>query len=688
MARFFNGKEVELLAPTGTFEIFKQVIGENCDAVYFGGPSLNMRLMRKGFNFSLEEITEAVKIAHSLGKKVYVTVNNLLNEGELEEAQAYLRFLESAGPDAIIVQDFAVLSLILEMGLNIKVHSSVMMNVHNVEMVLALQEMGVTRVVTSREMDLMTTRYLQQATGMELEYFVHGDMCSVHGANCYFSSMVFGMSSNRGKCLKPCRWDYRVKKDGNVYPAEYPLAVKDMFMYEHIPELIHGGITSFKIEGRMRDASFVIMLVKAYGDAIDRYINDPVGFDRSRDTKLLYENRKRDFSTGYAFGRPGLSNINRRYEGTGKFYSTGKVFSTPTEERELGEKRVEAIREALVAVAHEKKGAARQNGVVAGVSVHVNNMAQAKAALEAGADHLYLSGDVFEPDRPFTKEDVKELAALKGNAKLYLGLPRMMTEQHFDLYEGLLFGERLPIDGLLVTNLGAIRKFAGKGYPVVGDFNLNVYNRLSADFYRGLGVGRLTASMELPLKDLAGLLAHAPGPLEAIVHGSPAIMYMEHDLYENAEVYQAIAEEDNHYVDNSILVLKTDKGENPVYRDVHGRNHLMMAKELCLMPVVKELLEAGLSVFRIEGATYKPEQLAEIVRTYKAALANPDAAREQFDRMTPVYAGYTLGALQFDGGSASGAAGAGEAASANESEDVATVDAANGVQAEVAASRA
>ncbi|GJM83090.1 hypothetical protein HMSSN139_55860 [Paenibacillus sp. HMSSN-139] len=247
------------------------------------------------------------------------------------------------------------------------------------------------------------------------------------------------------------------EKDGNVYPAEYPLAVKDMFMYEHIPELIHGGITSFKIEGRMRDAAFVVMLVKAYGDAIDRYINDPVGFDRSRDTKLLYENRKRDFSTGYAFGRPGLSNINRRYEGTGKFYSTGKVFSTPTEERELGEKRVEAIRQALAAVGDEK-GMTGNNGAPVGVSVHVNNMAQAKAALEAGADHLYLSGDVFEPDRPFTKEDVKELAALKGNAKLYLGLPRMMTEQHFDLYEGLLFGERLPIDGLMVTNLGAIRK--------------------------------------------------------------------------------------------------------------------------------------------------------------------------------------------------------------------------------------
>ncbi|GJM83091.1 hypothetical protein HMSSN139_55870 [Paenibacillus sp. HMSSN-139] len=190
--------------------------------------------------------------------------------------------------------------------------------------------------------------------------------------------------------------------------------------------------------------------------------------------------------------------------------------------------------------------------------------------------------------------------------------------------------------------------------------------------------------MELPLKDLTGLLAHAPGPIEAIVHGSPAIMYMEHDLYENAEVYQAIAEEDNHYVDNSILVLKTDKGENPVYRDVHGRNHLMMAKELCLMPVVKELLAAGLSVFRIEGATYKPAQLAEIVRAYKAALADPESAGEQFARLTPVYAGYTLGALQFDGGSASGAAGAGASEAGNAAEE----DAAAGAQAEVAASQA
>jgi len=643
MARYFNGKEVELLAPAGTLEIFKEVIQANCDAVYFGGPSLNMRLMRKGYNFTREDIVEAAKIAHSLGKKVYVTVNNLLNENELDEARDYLRFLESAGPDALIVQDFAILELIKEMNLSLDVHSSVMMNVHNVEMVKALQGMGVTRVVTSREMDLQNTRYLKATTGIEIEYFVHGDMCSVHGANCYFSSMVFGMSSNRGKCMKPCRWDYRIKKDGYVYPAEYPLAVKDMYMYENIPELIHGGITSFKIEGRMRDTAFVLMLVNAYGDAIDRYIADPIGFERAQDSKLLFENRKRDFSTAYAFGTPGLANINKRYEGTGKFYSTGKVFSTPTAERELNEKRVADIRGKLAEVR-------KPSTTVAEVSVHVNNVAQAKAALAAGADHIYLSGDVFEPDHAFTRAEINELAEIKGKAKIYICLPRMMDELQFEMYDGLIAGERLPIDGIMVTNLGAIHKFANSGYPLIGDFNLNVYNRISAGFYHRLGVERLTASMELPLNDLAALLDHTELPIEAIVHGSPALMYMEHDLYENTEVYQPIAEEDNHFVDNNILVMKTDKGENPVYRDVHGRCHLMMAKELCLMPAVRELLEAGLSVFRIEGATYKPEQLQQIVSAYKAAIASPDTAAERFDEMNPVYAGYTLGALQFDGG--------------------------------------
>ncbi|MBY3622387.1 U32 family peptidase [Acinetobacter sp. CUI P1] len=641
MARYFNGREIELLAPAGTFEIFKEVIQSRCDAVYFGGPVLNMRMMRKGYNLSHEEIVEALDIAHRLDKKVYITVNNLFSEEDVEEAREYLRFLDGARPDALIVQDMAVLELIREMELNLPIHSSVMMNVHNLEMIYALRDLGVSRVVTSREMDLQTAKLLGQRSGMELEYFIHGDMCSVHGANCYFSSHVFGMSSNRGKCMKPCRWDYRVKKDGYVYPAEYPLAVKDMFMYEHLPELIESGITSFKIEGRMRDKEFMVMLANSYGEAIDRYIDDPIGFDRTVDTKELYNNRKRDFSTAYAFGKPGLANINRRYEGTGKFYSTGKVFSTPTAERELSEKRVEQLRERLAEVEQPQKTKAK-------LAVRVNNMDQARMVLELGVDSLYLPGDVFEPDKPFTKRDIKELGELKGDSKIYLGLPRMMTELHFDQYDQLLGGERLPIDGLIVTNLGAIRRYNNTGYPLIGDSNLNVYNHLSAQLYTNLGLTQLSVSPEMTLEHFATFASSCKTPLEVVVHGTPALMYMEHDLYANTELMEPIAEEDNQYVHNNVLVLKTDKGENPVYRDQHGRCHLLFAKELCYLPLLSEMSGLGISSFRIEGATYSVEQLREIIVSYQQAINGSDSGNDMLGSLKPVYAGYTLGSLQFN----------------------------------------
>ncbi|MEC0172407.1 U32 family peptidase [Paenibacillus graminis] len=641
MARFFNGKEIELLAPAGTFDIFTAVVESGCDAVYFGGPVLNMRMMRKGYNLSHEEIIEALAMAHKLDKKVYITVNNLFSEDDVEEARAYLQFLDEARPDALIVQDMAVLELIREMGLTVPIHASVMMNVHNLEMIYALRELGVSRVVTSREMDLQTAKLLGQKSGMELEYFVHGDMCSVHGANCYFSSQVFGMSSNRGKCMKPCRWDYRIKRDGYVFPAEYPLAVKDMFMYEHLPELIESGITSFKIEGRMRDKEFMVSLVNSYSDAIDRYIEDPIGFDRTVDTKELYKNRKRDFSTAYAFGKPGLVNINRRYEGTGKFYSTGKVFSTPTAERELSESRVLELRGRL-AQAGKAPVAAPE------LAVRVNNMPQARLVIEMGADSLYLPGDVFEPDRPFTKQDIKELGAIKGQTKLYLGLPRMMNELHFNQYDHLLNGERLPIDGLMITNLGAVRRYRAAGYPMIGDANLNVYNHLSAGLYAGMGLEKLTVSPEMTMEHFAAFTSRCDLPLEVVVHGTPALMYMEHDLYENTEVMEPIAEEDNLYVSNDVLVLKTDKGENPVYRDQYGRCHLLFSKELCYLPMLKEMSGLGIASFRIEGATYSTEELRAIITAYQAAISSTDQQKDLLGGLTPVYAGFTLGSLQFN----------------------------------------
>ncbi|QDX92911.1 U32 family peptidase [Brevibacillus laterosporus] len=641
MARYFNEKEIELLAPAGTFEIFQTIVEANCDAIYFGGPVLNMRLMRKGYNLTHEELEQAIQIAHDRGKRVYITVNNLFDEADVEEAKTYLRFLDSIRPDGLIVQDMAIFPLIQEQKLTVPLHSSVMMNVHNLEMIEALKTLGVTRVVASREMDLQTAKQLQALTNMEFEYFVHGDMCTVHGANCLYSSMLFGNSSNRGRCMKPCRWDYRVKKDGYVYPTEYPLAAKDMYMYEHIPELIESGITSFKIEGRMRDKEFLVTLINSYGDAIDRYIDDPIGFDRCKDKQSLFENRKRDFSTGYAFGKPGLDYINRRYEGTGKFYSTGKVFSTTTEEREIREQRIDALQEAFKAYHNPAKAKGE-------LCVRVNNQEQAEIAIAEGVEHIYLAGDVFLPDLPFTKNQIKQLVAKKGTSKIYLGMPRMMFGLQFDQYNQFVANLDVELDGLVVTNIGAMHKFKPYGLPMVSDLSLNLYNHKAVELYQQFGMTRAFASVELKQKNLVEFVQQSPLPTEVLVHGSPVVMYLEHDLYENTREMEPIAEEDNKYVDNKYLVLLTDKGENPVYCDQFGRNHLTTAKELCLLPVINDLLAVGVSHFRIEGATYTTEQLRTIIRLYQEALQHPERSMELYEKTTPIYAGYTLGTLSFD----------------------------------------
>lgn len=224
----------------------------------------------------------------------------------------------------------------------------------------------------------------------------------------------------------------------------------------------------------------------------------------------------------------------------------------------------------------------------------------------------------------------------------------MMTELHFDQLSQLLSGERLPVDGLLVTNLGAIRRFKDMGYPMVGDVNLNVYNHLAAELYTGLGLQRLTVSPEMTLEHFAAFTSRSDLPLEVVVHGTPALMYMEHDLFENTEVMEPIGEEDNQFVGNNVLVLKTDKGENPVYRDQYGRCHLLFAKELCYLPMLDEMNGLGISTFRIEGATYSITELRTIITAYQAAIGGKGDKADILGGLKPVYAGYTLGSLQFN----------------------------------------
>lgn len=610
--RYFGGKAIELLAPAGNESILEGIVRTKCDAVYFGGQSLNMRMIRKGYNFSDEALARAVKLCHLHDKKAYITVNNLIDEGEIGEARRFLSYLNDIRPDGLIVQDMAILKLIQEMNLDLEIHASVMMNVHSVPMIEALKKEGLTRIVASREMPLAEVARIKSEVDIEVEYFTHGDMCIAHGAQCYYSSLLFGMSSNRGKCLKPCRWWFEGEK-GN---PTYPMAVKDMCMYPYLPEMIEAGVTSFKIEGRMREKDFICNLINVYGEALDRYIEDPVGYDRYKDYQQIVEHRKRDLSVSYAFGKPGISNINARNEGTGKIFSTGKMFSTPTQEPPMDDRALKAIE----ALTHERPVVTKEHKL----SIKVNHPEVAGAILEEGYDRIYISGDTFKIHDPLSIASLRQLkkavTACEGQApEIYLGLPRMMTRLDYEKYNQWLPKVKEDIDGLLVGNLGSLEAYQSLGLPVVGDYGINLYNHKAWDFYKARGLSQQTASIELKGQALLDLLDQT-NTVEVVTYGRVPVMFFEHD-FQGEET-------------SPVTMLRNEAGVFEIYKDYNERSSLMSRQYLSYLPIVKYL---NASMLRYEAQTDSVETIKATTQKIKAALKG----------QVTMASNETLGALTF-----------------------------------------
>ena len=624
MYREVNGKPLELLAPAGTFEIFKGVINAACDAVYCGGQILNMRLIRKGYNLKDEELKEAVYLANERGKKIYITVNTLLDSGELAQTKKYLDFLEEIKPHGLIIQDTALLDLVRQKGISIPLHSSVMMNVHNLDMIRFLEKQGITRVVLSREMSLREVKSISLQTNMELEYFTHGDMCVTHGSQCLYSSALFGMSSNRGRCLKPCRWAF--SRPGCPEEKPFPLAVKDLSLYSHLSDMILAGISSFKIEGRMRQKEFIVDLINRYGTALDRFLEDPLAGSYP-ESDSMDPFKKRDYSTAYAFGNPGIDNINSRGEGTGQFYSTGKMFSTPAEEKEI--------------VFTPEKSAPeppRRTGSGLKMSVRVNSAAQAGLALKRGADRIYISAEPFAPEKPLSLEKLNGLAreCRDAGTELYLGLPRMMSDEQCDLFR-FYFSKDPGVSGVLAGHSGILEMVDPKECHIICDTPMNIYNSQAVKFYTDRGASEWTPSLELPYKSLLELPAGAvqlgcKEPGEIVLHGLPTMMYMDHDVSRTKEALTELV------TPVSRLILR---------RDWWNRYHLLAQKELTLLPKLPELIENGYRRFRLELQAYNIEASEEIIKFCRTCLDDPARVSELLTALTPRGGGFTYGAHQF-----------------------------------------
>lgn len=266
----------ELLLPAGNLKKLKTALYFGADAVYVGGKNFSLRAFAD--NFSLDELKEGIEYAHSLGKKVYVTANIFAKNSDLEEAGGYFEFLQQAGADAVLISDVGLLSLCKEKAPSLTVHLSTQANTTNLLAVRFWQGLGVKRVVLARELSLDEIRAIHDAVpDMELEAFVHGAMCVSYSGRCLLSSYFTERNSNRGECVQPCRWNYRLtekRKDVSVDVEEdgrgtYFMNSCDLRLLSRLPDLIDAGITSFKVEGRMKSEFYVATVATAYRRALD-----------------------------------------------------------------------------------------------------------------------------------------------------------------------------------------------------------------------------------------------------------------------------------------------------------------------------------------------------------------------------------------------------------------------------------
>lgn len=263
-------KKVELLAPAGNAEAFYGAIHAGADAIYLGGSRFGARAYAE--NFSETELVTCIRYAHLFQRKVYLTVNTLVKESEFSGLYEYVLPYYRAGLDGVIVQDMGVFAYLREHFPGMELHGSTQMTITGEYGAAFLKEQGACRVVPARELSLAEIRRIKEATGLEIECFIHGAMCYCYSGQCLFSSILGGRSGNRGRCAQPCRLPYTTEK----HPKEcYPLSLKDMCTIEYIPELLEAGIDSFKIEGRMKKPEYAAGVTAIYRKYIDRYYADP-----------------------------------------------------------------------------------------------------------------------------------------------------------------------------------------------------------------------------------------------------------------------------------------------------------------------------------------------------------------------------------------------------------------------------
>ncbi len=598
---------LELLAPAGSMDVLRTVAEAGADAVYLGGKRFNMRMLRPEFNFSEEEMVQAVQYLHDRQKKIYVTINNLYYPSELDELADYLGRLAELQVDAFIVQDLAVAQICREKGLHIPLHASVQMGTNNAESAGWLERNGFSRVILSRHLSLPEIEAIHRASAIGIEHFVHGETCISHCGKCLLSSFMYQESSNRGRCRKPCRWAYRMSgvEPTTTDEPRYYLAQHDFCLYPYLPQMIAAGVSSFKIEGRMRSQQQLAMIIGCYRRALDQIKQNPDHYQTSvEEIKKLEENRVRDFCSGSLFKDPQQDDIGldgKRepawHTSARKLTPLGLELARLDEQPTCADHRIE-------------------------LTVTVADQDGLQKMMMQEIDHIIISLDSMRQlHQPLDLDQLKPIidAHQTGQPSIFLEMPRIVTQRDLAaVYRLKEWATSSQVDGFVVNDPGSLNILRSENWRLWAGSGLNVANPKAASFLQAQGVERITASLELGAAEMKTMLA-GQVPAEVIVQGPLPAMITDLCLIQTALAGDHDACGQECALAQPALVDEYGQAYK-ILTDYQCRNHIYYPLERCLYPYLPWLAAWGAKSIRIEGQHYPPKRLSRVVYIYQQVV--------------------------------------------------------------------
>ena len=553
----------ELLAPAGDYESFLAAVAGGADAVYIGGQAFGARAYAK--NFSIEEISQVVRYAHLHSVKVYVTVNTLVYDREMEELSKYIKKLWSAGVDALITADLGVISEIKRVTPDFPIHASTQMSVHNTYGVNAAALLGCERVVVARELPLNDIKSCVENSNAEIEVFLHGALCVSHSGQCLMSSLVGGRSGNRGECAQPCRLPYNKGK--------YILSLCDLSLANHIKELVESGVSSLKIEGRMKSPEYVYTVTSIYR----RLLNENRDANQRETDALRKIFSRGGFTDGYFNGKKfGEMRGIRSEEDKKLTKESAKIKFEPVRKKVFARVVMKLGEPASMTLFNEDKSVTVTGSIPrAAINAPLDSEGVLNRLSKMGATFLSLSpedielsleeginlspseinalrrdaSEKFEDSKRelpiiqdslpapidanarklstaqfFSKESYEDYIKRESNGRnafdiAFLPLedfsgangvsipPVVFNSEIADVKKMLLTAKEKGAKYALVGNIGAIDLALECGFLAFGDFRLNICNSQAKETYRKLGVEEAILSPELTLpmaRDIGG----------------------------------------------------------------------------------------------------------------------------------------------------------------------------------------